>query len=115
MGCISKQPAHPIPRYNIRILGLRDVAAPIRQASVVLSQPVVSTTPSIVNGRDSRPGRAVTGYPSVTSASITSRSAVMTMPLVSGPRNTATIYTTRQPIVPYIIGMAKPMPWFTAK
>jgi hypothetical protein len=38
------------------------------------------------NGRDSRPGRAVAGYPSVTSASITSRSAVMTMPLVSGPR-----------------------------
>jgi len=32
------------------------------------------------------PGCAVAGYPSVTSASITSRSAVITMPLVSGPR-----------------------------
>ena len=38
------------------------------------------------NGRDSRPGRDVAFYPSVTSASITSSSAVMTMPLVSGPR-----------------------------
>jgi hypothetical protein len=67
------------------------------------------------NGRDSRPGRAVTGYPRVTSASITSSSAVMTMPLVSGPRKTAMIYTTSEPIVPYIIGLTKPMPWFTAK
>jgi hypothetical protein len=41
---------------------------------------------ALSNGQDTRPGRAVAGYPSVTSASITSRSAVMTIPLVSGPR-----------------------------
>jgi hypothetical protein len=38
------------------------------------------------NGQDARRGIAVTGYPRVTSASITSSLAVMTMPLVSGPR-----------------------------
>jgi hypothetical protein len=38
------------------------------------------------SGRGSCPGRTVAGYTSVTSASITSSSAVMTIPLVSGPR-----------------------------
>jgi hypothetical protein len=66
-------------------------------------------------GRDQHPGRAVAFYPGVTAASITSSSAVMILPLVSGPRKTATIYTTSEPIVAYIIGLAKPMPWFTAK
>lgn len=47
-------------------------------------------------------------------ASVTSSLEVMTMPLVSGPRKTATIYTISEPSVAYIIGLAKPIFWFTA-
>ena len=43
-------------------------------------------TDALESAGASRPGRAVAFYPSVISASMTSRSAVMTMPLVSGPR-----------------------------
>jgi hypothetical protein len=44
-----------------------------------------------------------------TSTLITSRSAVITIPLVSGPRYTAITYTISDPTVPYSIGLAKPM------
>jgi hypothetical protein len=42
--------------------------------------------PGFLALRCDKPGHAVMGYPSVTSASTTSRSAVMILPLVSGPR-----------------------------
>jgi hypothetical protein len=48
-------------------------------------------------------------------ASMTSRSAVSLLPLVSGPRSTEITTMTRKNIVLNIIGMAKPMFICTAK
>src|SRR5438445_6257386 len=48
-------------------------------------------------------------------ASITSRSAVSLLPLVSGPRSTAITTMTRKSIVLIIIGRAKPMFICTAR
>ncbi len=69
------------------------------------------------NGRSQGPGRrsyTVAKRYGYSSRSKISNWAVISLPLVSGPRNTAITYTISDPIVPNSIGLAKPICWFTA-